>query len=47
MVAKRVHVYIDGSNFFYGCQDDLGRTDVDFEAFVAKLVGDREHRRTY
>lgn len=36
----RVCVFIDGSNFYYACRDNLGgRTDVNFGSFATFLVG--------
>ena len=46
-MGDRVTVYIDGSNFYNGCRDELGRTDVKIGEFAIRLVGDREHVRTY
>ena len=46
-MANRVYVYIDGSNFYKACKADLGRADVKLGEFAKKLVGQREHRRTY
>lgn len=41
-------VFIDGSNFYHACRNNLGRTDVDLGAFARWLVGDRrELVRTY
>ncbi len=45
---SRVAVFIDGSNFFFACRDNLGRTDIDLGRFATWLVGsDRELVRTY
>ncbi len=47
-MADRVAVFIDGSNFYYQCRDNLGRTDVDFGAFTGWLVSPaRTLVRTY
>jgi uncharacterized LabA/DUF88 family protein len=45
----RACVFIDGSNFYHACRDNLGgRTDVGFGAFASLLVGpSRELVRTY
>ncbi len=43
----RVNVYIDGSNFYRACKGELNRTDVSIGDFANKLVGNREHGRTY
>ena len=42
-----VYIYIDGSNFYHGCQSTLERTDVDLGKFAARLAGDRGLGRTY
>lgn len=45
---ERVAVFVDGSNFFFACRENLGRTDIDLGKFAAWLVGpDRQHVRTY
>lgn len=46
-MRKRVNVYIDGSNFYRACKGELNRTDVSIGDFANKLVGNREHGRTY
>lgn len=46
-MAERVNVYIDGSNFYNGCRDELGRVDIDIGTFAKKLVGARTQGRTY
>lgn len=45
----RVCVFIDGSNFYYACRENLGgRTDVNLGSFAAFLVGPaRNLVRTY
>lgn len=45
----RVCVFIDGSNFYYACKENLGgRTDVNMGSFAAFLVGPaRDLIRTY
>jgi len=44
----RVAVFIDGSNFFFACKENLGRTDIDLGKFAAWLVGNgRQLVRTY
>ncbi len=44
----KVCVFIDGSNFYYACRQNLGRTDVNLGAFAELLVGPaRELVRTY
>lgn len=44
----RVCVFIDGSNFFHACRQNLGRTDVNMGAFAELLVGpSRDLMRVY
>lgn len=45
----RVSVFIDGSNFYYACRENLGgRTDVNLGSFASFLVGpSRSLVRTY
>lgn len=47
MPDDRVMVFIDGSNLYHSLRDQLGRTDLDFEKFYRKLVGDRRLVRVY
>ena len=47
MPDDRVMVFIDGSNLYHSLRDQLGRTDVYFEKFYRKLVGDRRLVRVY
>ncbi|MFH0881712.1 MAG: NYN domain-containing protein [bacterium] len=46
---KRVAVFIDGSNFYNGLRDNIGRMDVDFHRFGRKLseMADGELLRIY
>ena len=45
---ERVYVFIDGSNFYHLCKENLGRVDVDLGAFAAWLVGaERKLVRAY
>lgn len=46
---KRVAVFIDGSNFYNGLRDNIGRMDVDFHRFGQKLssLADGELLRIY
>src|SRR5438105_1117400 len=45
----RVCVFVDGSNFYYACRENLGgRTDVNLGSFASFLVGPgRDLVRTY
>lgn len=47
---ERVAVFVDGSNFFFACKENLGRTDIDlgrFSAWLVTLRPGRELVRTY
>lgn len=47
-MPNRVAIFIDGSNFYHGCRNALPRgTNIDFEAFARKLVGQRQLVRIY
>ncbi|MBJ7613571.1 MAG: NYN domain-containing protein [Candidatus Dormibacteraeota bacterium] len=47
-MSERVAVFVDGSNFYHACRENLGRTGVDLGAFSTWLVGvDRSLVRTY
>lgn len=46
-MSEHVAVFVDGANLLHGLRQDFNRIDVDFEALVAKLVGDRALTRTY
>ncbi len=43
----RVAIFIDGSNLYHSLTENCKRYDVDFGAFAAKLIGDRQLFRTY
>ena len=43
----KVNVYIDGSNLYHSLRTAVGRSDLDFQAFAAKLVGERRLHRIY
>ncbi len=47
MPDERVAVFIDGSNLFHCLKEEFGRLDLNFDLFVAKLVGGRRLIRTY
>ena len=43
-MTERVCIYIDGSNFYHLCRENLGgRTDVRIGGFAAWLVGRPQH----
>ena len=47
-MRERVAIFIDGSNFYFGCKDLLGKAQVDFYKFSQILVTpERELIRTY
>ena len=46
-MTQRVGVFIDGSNLYHALEENCGRMDLDFSAFIAKLCGDRHLFRTY
>ena len=47
-MTERVCVFIDGSNFYHLCKDNLKRTDIDIGAFASWLVSpSRTLVRTY
>lgn len=46
-MAERVMVFIDGSNLYHSVKGSLGRTDLVFDVFVQKLVGERHLVRAY
>lgn len=43
----RVMVFIDGSNLYHSLRNEFGRSDLDFERFCARLVGNRRLSRAY
>lgn len=45
--AKRVAVFIDGSNLYHSLEENCKRFDLDFGAFTQKLCDGRSHYRTY
>ncbi len=46
-MKERVMLFIDGNNFYHGCRNTLGRSDVDFPKLAALLAGDRKLIRIY
>ncbi len=46
-MTQRVAAFIDGSNLYHALEENCGRTDLDFNAFVAKLCGERQLYRAY
>lgn len=47
-MGERVAVFIDGSNFYFGCKDLLGNAQIDFYKLSQVLVSpERELIRTY
>ncbi len=44
---NRVMIFIDGSNFYHGMRDILGKVNVDYKKFIHKLVRKRYLMRVY
>lgn len=45
---EKVVIFIDGSNFYHGIRDNLGKdANIDFERFGKLLTGERKLVRTY
>lgn len=47
MSDERVVVFIDGSNFYFGCKNVLGKANIDFHRLSLVLAGSRKLIRTY
>ncbi len=43
----RVMIFIDGSNFYHGVRDMLGKVTINYRALIFKLVGKRTIIRSY
>jgi len=46
-MSERVAVFIDGANLLHGIGQDFNRINIDFEAFVTKLINGRSLTRVY
>ena len=46
-MTQRVAAFIDGSNLYHALEENCGRMDLDFGAFIAKVCGDRQLFRAY
>jgi uncharacterized LabA/DUF88 family protein len=46
-MAQRVCIFIDGSNFYYGLKENIGKTNIDFHKLSQFLCAGRELVRTY
>jgi len=44
---ERVMIFIDGNNLYHSLKHVIGRTNLDFDKFSSRLVGDRHLIRTY
>jgi uncharacterized LabA/DUF88 family protein len=44
---ERVMIFIDGNNLYHSLKHVVGRTNLDFDKFSSRLVGDRHLIRTY
>lgn len=40
-------IFIDGSNFYHGLKNVVGKTNIDFQRLAEKLCGERELVRIY
>ncbi len=47
MENERVMIFIDGSNFYHGLKNIIGKVNIDFRKLAEKLCGQRELVRTY
>jgi len=47
MEKKRVMIFIDGSNFYHGLKNVVGKTNINFQKLAEKLCGERELVRIY
>jgi len=47
MANERVMIFIDGNNLYHSLKHVVGRTNLDFHKFSARLVGERHLIRTY
>ncbi len=46
-MTKRLAAFIDGSNLYHALEENCGRMDLDFGAFVTKVCGERQLFRAY
>lgn len=46
-MSERLAAFIDGSNLYHALEENCGRMDLDFGAFVAKMCGERQLFRAY
>jgi hypothetical protein len=44
---EQVVIFIDGSNFYHGLKNRIGRTNIDFRKLSGKLAGERKLIRAY
>jgi uncharacterized LabA/DUF88 family protein len=47
MEKKRVMIFIDGSNFYHGLKNVVGKVNINFQKLAEKLCGERELIRIY
>lgn len=47
MEKKRIMIFIDGSNFYHGLKNVVGKVNVNFQRLAEKLCGERELIRMY
>ena len=46
-MSERLAAFIDGSNLYHALEENCGRMDLDFGAFVKKMCGERQLFRAY
>jgi len=46
-LTQRVAIFIDGSNLYHALDENCGRMDLDFGAFISKLANERQLFRAY
>ncbi len=46
-MSERLAAFIDGSNLYHALEENCGRMDLDFGAFVNKMCGERQLFRAY
>jgi len=46
-LSERLAAFIDGSNLYHALEENCGRMDLDFGAFVTKMCGERQLFRAY
>ena len=44
---ERLVIFIDGSNFYHGLKEEMGKAGIDFATFISMLCGERQLVRAY